>query len=151
MAEAKMRRITDRAIVRIIARRGAALPPLAADIRLDVAPGEALVMRKGVAGDALERELATRLATVATVCDQSAAFALFALDEAALSPPAIAEGLRRLVPIDPDAEPISRDRAVATILHHMPVLTWREDTGRIIAGPASAAHCLAHAIASALA
>lgn len=151
MAEAKMHRITDRAIIRVIARRGAAVPPITTGFRLDVAPGEALVMRSGITGDALERDLAARLATIATVCDQSDAYALFALDEAALTPTTIRAALRRLVPVDPDAEPASPDQALATILHHLPVLLWREDSARIIAGPASARDSLAHAIAGALA
>lgn len=150
MADARVRHITDRAIVRVIARRGAEIPAIGAGISRQIGPGEALVMQGGTSGQTLERDLAACLAPVATACDQSDAYALFALDETALSPATVRDALSRLVSVDPDAEPNAEPRAAGTLLHHMPVLLWREDCAHIIAGPASARESLFHAIIEAL-
>ena len=140
MAEIGIRRLTDRALVRVIARRGAVLPSFAPDRALPTGPGEVLVMREGAEGEALEAELASALAAVATVCDQTDAFALFSISGAGRD-----ELLARLVPIDIEGGSLPPEGAAATILHHMAVLLWREDESVVVAGVSSSAGSLADA------
>ncbi len=86
-------------------------------------PGQWLALddaRAGLARFAFAPDLAAALDGVATVTDLTGARAVLQL-----SGPAATETLRRLVPVDVDADAFGADAAALTLAGHVGVLLWR--------------------------